>query len=124
MRRGGGSPAAAALDEPSPAILNDPTEPLKSGGRPAVGSSNTVNSDGRLAAVMSLVTLAPKIFCPNGSPSMSSIIESRCGVVRILTVSGDSTDRENLPGLTAATTLCHVSTVYGLPSMALRVCSG
>ena len=51
MRSVRGSPAGALVDESSPAILKDPTAPLKFGGRPSVGSSSTVNSSGGLATM-------------------------------------------------------------------------
>ena len=124
MRNVRGSPAAAVGADSSLAILNEPTAPLKSGGRPSVGNGNTVKSDGGLDTVISFGTVAPKKFCRKGSPSKSSIMESRFGRVCILTVSGDSAERENVPGFTAAMTLCQVITVYGLPSMTFSTRSG
>ena len=124
MRSVRGSPAAAAADDRSLAILNEPTAPLKSGGRPSAGSDKTVKSDGGLATVMSFGTLAPKKFCMKGSPNASSSRDSRCGRVRIRTVRGDSTDSENFPGFTAASRLCQVNSVNSLPSMTFGTRSG
>jgi hypothetical protein len=74
--------------------------------------------------VISLGTVAPKKFCMKGSPSMSSITESRAGRTRTRMVIGVSTDRVKVPGLTGASTLCQVITVKGLPSISFSTRSG
>src|SRR3984885_7168409 len=116
-RRVSGSPAATRVDEVSLDTWNSPTAPLKSLGRPSLGSDRTFSAEEGLAIVTSFGATPLYGICENGQPNWAANAWSSSGRVLSFTLIGVSTDREKSPGFTAASALCQVMTRKGLPAM-------
>src|SRR5579864_5575787 len=112
-----GSPAATRVAEVSLDTWKSPTAPLKSLGRPCVGSDNTFSADDGLAIVTSLGGAPLYGICENGQPNLAANAWSSAERVSTLTLSGVSTDSVKSPGFTAANALCQVQTMKVLFSM-------
>src|SRR5512140_1441572 len=85
-----------------------PTAPVKSFGRPSVGSGNTLRSETGLETVISLGLIEAYRLCRKGAPILAAIEISSDDRVLILMLIGASTDSAKSPGFTAASTLCQV----------------
>src|ERR1700684_2120732 len=100
-----GSPAATRVAEVSLDTWKSPTAPLKSLGRPSLGSDRTLSCNEGLSIVTSFGATPLYGICENGQPNCEANAWSSADRALSFTLIGDSTDREKSPGFTAASAL-------------------